>query len=59
MVRKEMALGDGWRELVPDEVADYIVTRHLDDRFRREVGLEAMALDIVVKTRRHKNVFVG
>jgi nicotinamide-nucleotide adenylyltransferase len=45
MVRKEMARGDGWRELVPDEVADYIVTRQLNDRFRREFGLEALAMD--------------
>ena len=52
MVRKEMARGDGWRELVPDEVADYIVTRQLDDRFRREFGLEALAMDSIVKTGR-------
>ena len=45
MVRKEMARGNGWRELVPDEVADYIVTRQLDDRFRREFGLQALAMD--------------
>jgi nicotinamide-nucleotide adenylyltransferase len=59
MVRKAMARGDGWLELVPDEVADYIVTRQLDDRFRREFGLEALAMDTVVKTRRQKDVFVG
>jgi nicotinamide-nucleotide adenylyltransferase len=59
MVRKAMARGDGWRELVPDEVADYIVDRQLDDRFRREFGLEALAMDTVVKTRRQKDVFVG
>jgi nicotinamide-nucleotide adenylyltransferase len=52
MVRKEMARGDGWRELVPDEVADYIVDRQLDERFRREFGLEALAMDTLVKTRR-------
>ena len=59
MVRKEMARGNGWRELVPDEVADYIVTRQLDDRFRREFGLEALAMDTVVKTRRQQDVFMG
>jgi nicotinamide-nucleotide adenylyltransferase len=59
MVRKEMARGDGWQDLVPDEVAHYIVTRQLDDRFRREFGLEALAMDTVVKTRRQKDVFVG
>jgi nicotinamide-nucleotide adenylyltransferase len=59
MVRREMAYGDGWRDLVPDEVADYIVTRQLDDRFRREFGLEALAMSTVVETRRQKDVFVG
>jgi nicotinamide-nucleotide adenylyltransferase len=59
MVRKAMARGDGWRELVPDEVADYIVARQLDDCFRREFGLEALAMDTIVKTRRQKDVFVG
>ncbi len=59
MVRKEMARGDGWWELVPDEVADYIVSRQLDDRFRREFGLEALAMDTIVKTRRQRDVFMG
>jgi nicotinamide-nucleotide adenylyltransferase len=59
MVRKEMAHGDGWRELVPDKVADYIVDRQLDDRFRREFGLEALAMDSIVRTRRQKDVLVG
>jgi nicotinamide-nucleotide adenylyltransferase len=59
MVRQEMAHGDGWRDLVPSEVADYIVIRELDARFRREFGLEALATDTVVKTRRQKDVFVG
>jgi nicotinamide-nucleotide adenylyltransferase len=45
MVRKEMACGDSWRALVPDEVADYIVARRLDDRFRREFGLQTLTMD--------------
>ena len=45
MVRREMARGDGWRHLVPVEVADYIVTNKLDERFRLEFGLQTLALD--------------
>jgi nicotinamide-nucleotide adenylyltransferase len=48
MVRREMARGDGWRELVPKIVADYITTRKLDERFRREFGLETLALDTII-----------
>ena len=48
MVRREMARGDGWRDLVPKVVADYITTRRLDERFRREFGLETLALDAIV-----------
>lgn len=42
-VRLAMARGDGWREMVPPEVADYIVEYGLDERFRREFGLQALA----------------
>jgi nicotinamide-nucleotide adenylyltransferase len=59
MVRKEMACGDGWRELVPHEVADYIVARRLDSRFRREFGLQALAMDTIIRRRRSKDVFMG
>jgi nicotinamide-nucleotide adenylyltransferase len=45
MVRREMARGDGWRTLVPDVVAAYIVAGGLDRRFREEFGLETLALD--------------
>jgi nicotinamide-nucleotide adenylyltransferase len=44
-VRREMARGDGWRDLVPGEVARYIVEQGLDCRFRAEFGLETLALD--------------
>lgn len=47
MVRREMARGNGWRDLVPPEVADYIAARELDARFRREFGLETLALDTI------------
>lgn len=49
LVRREMARGDGWRELVPPAVAAYITTHHLDERFRREFGLQTLALDVVVR----------
>jgi nicotinamide-nucleotide adenylyltransferase len=47
MVRRAMARGDGWQELVPAEIADYIQSRQLDNRFRREFGLQTLALDIL------------
>ena len=49
MVRIEMARGDGWRQLVPVEVADYIAANQLDERFRREFGLGTLALDTIVE----------
>jgi nicotinamide-nucleotide adenylyltransferase len=57
MVRREMARGDGWRDLVPQEVADYITARQLDERFRREFGLQTLALDAIVE--RRTDVFMG
>jgi nicotinamide-nucleotide adenylyltransferase len=44
-VRREMARGDGWRPMVPPEVADYITEGQLDRRFRCEFGLQTLALD--------------
>jgi nicotinamide-nucleotide adenylyltransferase len=46
LVRWEMARGDGWRELVPKEVAELIAARRLDVRFRREFGLQTLALAV-------------
>ena len=45
MVRRAMARGDSWRALVPDTVATYIETHKLDGRFRREFGLETLAME--------------
>jgi len=50
-VRREMARGDGWRDLVPKNIADYIAARKLDERFRREFGLETLALDATEERR--------
>jgi len=49
MVRREMARGDGWQTLVSQEVANYIITKQLDVRFRREFGLQTLALDTIVR----------
>lgn len=43
MVRRAMAQGDGWRELVPPEVVRIVVDGGLDRRFRSEFGLETLA----------------
>jgi nicotinamide-nucleotide adenylyltransferase len=56
MVRRQMARGNGWRELVPPQVADYIAARQLDERFRREFGLQSLALDAIMEGK--SNVFV-
>jgi nicotinamide-nucleotide adenylyltransferase len=48
MVRREMARGDGWRDLVPAEVAEYITAHSLDERFRRDFGLQTLALDTII-----------
>jgi cytidyltransferase-like protein len=49
LVRREMARGDGWRDLVPPEVAEYLTSRQLDERFRREFGLQTLALDAAIQ----------
>jgi nicotinamide-nucleotide adenylyltransferase len=44
-VRRAMAQGEAWREMVPPEVATWIEGEGLDRRFRREFGLATLALD--------------
>lgn len=48
-VRLAMARGAGWVEMVPPEIAAYIKMHKLDGRFRREFGLETLALDSIVR----------
>ena len=49
MVRLAMAKGDtAWRDLVPPEISDYLISHRLDGRFRREFGLKTLALDAVI-----------
>lgn len=49
MVRTAMAQGDGWKEMVPAIIADYIQNNKLDQRFRKEFGLEAQAIETIVE----------
>lgn len=51
MVRRAMARGEGWQALVPPAIADYITTRQLDERFRREFGLQTLTLDLIIEDR--------
>lgn len=48
-VRREMAAGGNWQALMPTEIAAYITARQLDERFRREFGLQTLAMETVVK----------
>jgi nicotinamide-nucleotide adenylyltransferase len=48
MVRQQMARGGDWQALVPPPVAAYLVSRGLDERFRREFGLETLALGAIL-----------
>jgi len=56
LVRRLMARGENWRELVPQKVANYIEDKQLDKRFQREFGLRVLALDAGKET---TNVFMG
>ncbi|MFH1637088.1 MAG: hypothetical protein ABIB71_01550 [Candidatus Woesearchaeota archaeon] len=42
-VRVEMAKGNAWKSLVPEEVVDYLEKNSLVERFRTEFGLETLA----------------
>jgi nicotinamide-nucleotide adenylyltransferase len=48
MVRRALAQGGDWQSLVPHDVARYLIDNGLDTRFRREFGLQALAMDTVV-----------
>jgi len=42
-VRYEIARGGNWEQHVPEKVAEYIRQNGLDERFRKEFGLETLA----------------
>lgn len=48
MVRRAMAEGKGWQEMVPPAVADYIIQNNLDQRFRQEFGLQTLAMSVII-----------
>ncbi|MBM3126995.1 MAG: hypothetical protein FJZ87_18315 [Chloroflexi bacterium] len=48
-VRRAMARGEDWESLVPGVVADYIKSGQLDERFRREFGLQTLAMDAMIQ----------
>jgi nicotinamide mononucleotide adenylyltransferase len=52
MVRAAMARGGEWQQLVPPEVAAYMTARGLDERFRREFGLQTLALETMITERK-------
>lgn len=45
-VRAMMAKGERWQDWVPEPVAKYIEENKLDERFRREFGLETLAIQL-------------
>ena len=47
-VRREMVRGGIWQHLLPPDVADYISSRGLDERFRREYGLQTLAIETIL-----------
>ena len=51
MVRKAMVQGEDWQELVPDNIAKYILDHKLDERFRNEFGLKTLAMENIIQER--------
>jgi nicotinamide-nucleotide adenylyltransferase len=49
MVRAAMARGERWQAWVPESIAEYIQSNGLDVRFRREFGLETLAMATVIQ----------
>lgn len=47
-VRRALARGAGWEELLPPEVAEYVRAGQLDRVFRRDYGLQTLAMETIV-----------
>lgn len=63
-VRALMAKGAGWQAWVPERVAGYIEKNKLDERFRREFGLETLAMQAAEGSEQYikgeqRDVFMG
>jgi nicotinamide-nucleotide adenylyltransferase len=48
MLRRRLAAGVAWQDLVPPQIADYLTKNNLDRRFRAEFGLQTIALDAII-----------
>jgi nicotinamide-nucleotide adenylyltransferase len=48
MVRRAMAEGGDWQQMVPPLVAYYLTQNKLDRRFRQEFGLQTLAMSVIV-----------
>ncbi|PKO13657.1 MAG: hypothetical protein CVU39_17665 [Chloroflexi bacterium HGW-Chloroflexi-10] len=48
MVRKKIAQNGNWQTLVTPEIADYIIEHQLDSRFRKEFGLQTLAIETLI-----------
>jgi nicotinamide-nucleotide adenylyltransferase len=48
MVRRALARGEGWQNLMPPEVVEYIHSNRLDERFRHEFGLQTIAQETLI-----------
>jgi nicotinamide-nucleotide adenylyltransferase len=48
MLRRHLAAGEPWQDLVPTQIADYLIKNRLDRRFRAEFGLQTLALDAII-----------
>jgi nicotinamide-nucleotide adenylyltransferase len=49
MVRLAMARGGDWQTMVPVEIREFIDRNRLDDRFRKEFGLETLAIQGMIR----------
>lgn len=54
MVRLAMARGEAWAHLVPPAIAAYLKENQLDTRFRREFGLQTLAMETVIDSSSHE-----
>lgn len=54
-VRIEMALGNNWKPLVPESIAEYLENNKLVERFRKEFGLQTIALLSIQKINAPEN----
>jgi len=48
VVRRELARGGNWQSLVPKEVVHYIENNQLDERFRKQYGLQTLAMETII-----------